>query len=140
MSTTLSVCFRSHRLLWPPRSDGLTLEASIDVQFSQCRNRHDGLLLRVRLREAVSGGRARATVDQPSLDALTGAFTDIAHGYHGATGTIILNDAGDREIGDFDWIIAPVGGTFRWIKSGTWYDLGYSPPIMRLTGCLAGGR
>ncbi len=47
------------------------------------------------------------------------AFANIAQQYNGATGSIMLNSAGDRANGSFDyWGLEFVNGIYNWIKVG----------------------
>ena len=45
-------------------------------------------------------------------------FTRIAHGYEGVTGRIVLNAAGDRAFGSFDfWSVCRSGAAFSWVRT-----------------------
>ncbi len=47
------------------------------------------------------------------------AFANIAQQYNGATGSIMLNQAGDRANGSFDyWGLEFANGIYNWIKVG----------------------
>ena len=52
-----------------------------------------------------------------SIEQLKKAFTTAASTHFGATGWTVLNDAGDRKYGDFDfWAVRPVGGAPQWTR------------------------
>lgn len=45
-------------------------------------------------------------------------FVSTANEYHGLTGATTLNDAGDREVGIYDfWAVCPDGDRFTWIRA-----------------------
>ena len=49
-------------------------------------------------------------------------FTDQSDRYFGATGNTMLNEAGDRAMGNYDfWAVGPVSGGFEW-KRVAWYN------------------
>ena len=52
-----------------------------------------------------------------SIEQLKKAFTTAASTHFGATGWTVLNDAGDRKYGDFDfWAVRAVGGAPQWSR------------------------
>lgn len=54
-----------------------------------------------------------------SIDQLKTAFTTAASTHFGATGWTVLNEAGDRKYGDFDfWAVRTVGGAPEWTRVG----------------------
>lgn len=56
-----------------------------------------------------------ATGPSPSFETLKAQYVATASSHFGTTGWTILNAAGDRRYGDFDfWAIRPNGGGFRW--------------------------
>jgi branched-chain amino acid transport system substrate-binding protein len=49
-------------------------------------------------------------------------FMDQANHYFGASGNTVLNEAGDRALGNYDfWAVSPNAGGFEW-KRVAWYD------------------
>jgi branched-chain amino acid transport system substrate-binding protein len=58
----------------------------------------------------------------PPLDALQQSFVATAGTHFGATGWTVLDAAGDRAIGNYDfWAVREVDGTPRWTRIA-WYD------------------
>ena len=54
-----------------------------------------------------------------SIDQLKKAFTTAASTHFGATGWTVLNEAGDRKYGDFDfWAVRASGGAPQWTRVG----------------------
>lgn len=50
-------------------------------------------------------------------DELKRAFEQTANSFFGTTGWTLLNDAGDRKVGTFDyWAVKEEGGAFRWVR------------------------
>lgn len=63
-------------------------------------------------------GEAGADAQGPDLRT---AFADAADGYDGITGTVELNDAGDRSTGRFAfYAVCESDGEFEWEKVGSW--------------------
>ena len=53
----------------------------------------------------------------PNIDQLKHAFTTAAFTQYGATGWTVLNSAGDRKYGDFDfWAVREMGGKPAWVR------------------------
>jgi branched-chain amino acid transport system substrate-binding protein len=53
------------------------------------------------------------------------AFANVAHGYEGVTGRIVLNAAGDRAYGSFDfWSVCPSGSGFAWRRTSSYLASG----------------
>jgi branched-chain amino acid transport system substrate-binding protein len=53
------------------------------------------------------------------------ALARIAHGYQGVTGRIVLNAAGDRAYGSFDfWSVCRSGGGFTWRRTTSYLASG----------------
>jgi branched-chain amino acid transport system substrate-binding protein len=51
------------------------------------------------------------------IEDLKRAFMTAAASGYGATGWTVLNDAGDRKYGDFDfWAVQQAGGALRWTR------------------------
>ncbi len=49
------------------------------------------------------------------------AFVDEAGHYHGVTGSTVLDAAGDRDNGDFDfWAVRRHNSNYRWVRTGTY--------------------
>jgi hypothetical protein len=49
------------------------------------------------------------------------ALVQTAHGYAGASGTLLLNAAGDRAFGSYDfWSICLPGGTPVWTRTSSY--------------------
>jgi branched-chain amino acid transport system substrate-binding protein len=62
-----------------------------------------------------------ATGASPSIEELRRAFVTTAGTHFGATGWTVLNAAGDRRYGDFDfWAVRQVNGTPRWVRVATY--------------------
>ncbi|HEV2131147.1 MAG TPA: ABC transporter substrate-binding protein [Longimicrobiaceae bacterium] len=58
-----------------------------------------------------------ATGASPTIEELTRVFVATAGVHFGATGWTVLNAAGDRRYGDFDfWAVRQVNGTPRWVR------------------------
>lgn len=58
-----------------------------------------------------------------------------ANEYHGLTGATTLNDAGDREVGIYDfWAVCPDGDAFKWIRAVS-YVPGADEEITRPEQC-----
>jgi ABC-type branched-subunit amino acid transport system substrate-binding protein len=73
---------------------------------------YDALSVIVDTVEAVGG------VDD--IDALKTAFGETAGEFDGLTGPLLLNQAGDRAEGPFDfWIVCQEGEEFEWRNAGT---------------------
>ncbi|MCX5998023.1 MAG: penicillin-binding protein activator, partial [Chloroflexi bacterium] len=58
------------------------------------------------------------------FDALENAFVETAKSYYGATGWTILNEAGDRRYGDYDfWTIREEDGSFVWARAAAYHSI-----------------
>jgi branched-chain amino acid transport system substrate-binding protein len=69
----------------------------------------------------------------PGAASLRSALTAAANGYTGVTGTMLLNAAGDRAYGSFDfWSVCPTGRKFRWKRTAEY--IARSPRPGRITG------
>jgi branched-chain amino acid transport system substrate-binding protein len=67
----------------------------------------------------VVAGSYAAAGATPSADQLKQAFTTAASNHFGATGWTVLNAAGDRKYGDFDyWAVREVDGAPKWVPVG----------------------
>jgi branched-chain amino acid transport system substrate-binding protein len=56
----------------------------------------------------------------PELSTLRAEFVEQANKYYGATGATLLNAAGDRAIGSYDyWGIAKDGSSYKWVFTGS---------------------
>lgn len=69
---------------------------------------------------------------------LRDAFAGAADGYEGVTGTVTLDEAGDRATGAFAfWSVCPTEPA-TWDETGTW-EPGAGAGTVELTGCPEGG-
>jgi branched-chain amino acid transport system substrate-binding protein len=73
----------------------------------------------------------------PEGAALRQAIVDVAAGYIGITGSMALNEAGDRQLAHFDfWSACGPDGTLAWRRTGTYHSTeSGSGTITRLPGC-----
>jgi branched-chain amino acid transport system substrate-binding protein len=69
------------------------------------------------------------------------AFAKVAHGYQGVTGTIVLNAAGDRAYGSYDfWAVCLTGGGFAWHRTFSYLASGVGRGhIVRRQACRRAG-
>lgn len=72
-----------------------------------------------------------------SLAALKREFVHQANSYTGITGSTVLNAAGDRVLGDYDfWNIAPAENGHSWVRTGIFVDSwGDMPDFIYFSGC-----
>jgi len=56
--------------------------------------------------------------DHPEFATLNAKFEEICETYEGVTGPVVLNEAGDRRFGNYDfWQIHAVGDSYEWYKA-----------------------
>ena len=67
-------------------------------------------------------------------------FARIAHGYEGVTGKIVLNAAGDRAFGSFDfWSVCRSGAAFAWLRTYSYLASGVGRGhIVKRQACSGG--
>jgi len=98
----------SVKAVWKPISDRVLGETGITPD-AFCMAAYDALHV------AVLAFRQAGGVDD--IAALKEAFIDQSEAYRGATGSTILNTAGDRLIANYDfWAIRNMGTAFKWTR------------------------
>ncbi|HYJ79713.1 MAG TPA: ABC transporter substrate-binding protein [Longimicrobiaceae bacterium] len=98
----------SSRDSWKPVADRIKARSGMDP---------DAFALAVYDAVWVAAHAYLASPDQPSVDSLKARFVAAAATYHGTTGWIALNAAGDRKFADFDfWAIRTVGAGRAWVR------------------------
>ncbi len=75
-----------------------------------------------------------------SLETLKREFVRLAGMYYGATGATILNEAGDRTLGDYDyWGVQKEGTVYSWTRRGFFLDTwGSFPDFLYFETCTPG--
>ena len=93
---------------------------------------YDALQIAVRANESAGG--------TGNLTRFKNAFVRKAHGYRGVTGTVLLNPAGDRAYGSYDfWSACARGTSFRWRRTFTYLSSGVGRGrIVRRAPCATG--
>jgi branched-chain amino acid transport system substrate-binding protein len=69
------------------------------------------------------------------------AFAKVAHGYQGVTGRIVLNAAGDRAYGSYDfWSVCRSSGGFAWHRTFSYLASGVGRGhVVKRQACRRGG-
>jgi branched-chain amino acid transport system substrate-binding protein len=104
---------------WQPIADAIEARTGIEPD-AFALSAYDALFVVQRaLREARP---------KQNFDNFKEAFVQKADAYHGITGSMALDPAGDRLNGDFDfWVVRRQNGSFTWVRIGT-----YTNGVLRL--------